>query len=399
MRTPSSAAVTRSRSRTAASSVAVGVLGRLVDQSAGAERVERVFLQQPVVDGVVQRRGGAGGEQRAAAQRDGAAVDRWLRRAPRSIGAQAPRVERRRVDALDLHLPLEPHRHPRLGPGRDADEVGIGALVERELAHLVGDAASAARARRARARCAGARPARAARCVGSRRVERHGGAVVGAVGAEAQHRLGLQPREHRRARRAPAGATAARDPLVVVRVVQQRLAREQQHLARHAAVAERADEAVAARSAPLISVITCVGQRQVSLPSAEPRPSPPWRRLRAGAAHRHHRLGREGPARRRAVDHARLGRREHLADTRAREVVDDGGARLDQRRLALDREHAARAANARCRPARRRARLRAATRRGTLPSAALCIARPTTSAARLRPMPRPPTPPVCTRCR
>ena len=115
---------------------AVGVLGGLVHQ-AGVERVERVFLGQPVGDRVVQRRRRAGRELRAAAQRGGAALD------GRAGGvevdrAERPRLQRGRIESFDLHFPFDPHRHPGLGPGGHADEVGVRALVQRELAHFVG---------------------------------------------------------------------------------------------------------------------------------------------------------------------------------------------------------------------------------------------------------------------
>ena len=75
---------------------------------------------------------------------------------------------------------------------------------------------------------------------------------------------------------------------------------------------------------PLISVITWVGQRQVSLPSAEPRPSLPWRRLRP--APRTATSGSSGNvAGRRPVDDARLGGRQ--GDRQALPLVLVGGRR------------------------------------------------------------------------
>ena len=111
--------------------------GCLVDQ-AGRHRIERVFGLQPVGDRVVQRRCRTGRQQRATAQRRRVAGDRDID-VVEIDGSQTPRLERRRVEPLDLHFPLQPHRYPGLRPCRDADQVRVDALVEREPAHLVGD--------------------------------------------------------------------------------------------------------------------------------------------------------------------------------------------------------------------------------------------------------------------
>lgn len=115
---------------------AVGVFQRLVDL-AGVILVERVFGGEPVGDRIVQRPGRAAGELRAAAQRGGGTVEGGAR-AIQVHRAELPGLQRRRIQPLDGDFPFDPHRHPGLRPGGDADEVGVGALVERELAQLVG---------------------------------------------------------------------------------------------------------------------------------------------------------------------------------------------------------------------------------------------------------------------
>ena len=189
--------------RPPSASVAERALGGL-RRLAAAGRVARVLGLEPVVDGVVQRRGRARGEQRAAAAAP-ACRRRWpVAVRSRSIGAEAPAVERRRVEAVDVDLPLQPQRHPRLGPGRDADEVGVGALVQREAAQLVGDQPLRLRTPGRRLRGGGPpAPRRRRRGAAATPGRAPGRAVVGAVAAEAQHRLGLQPAEHDRVASAP----------------------------------------------------------------------------------------------------------------------------------------------------------------------------------------------------
>ena len=308
---------------------AIAFLQGIVDLP-GACPVQRLLLLQPVVDGRMQRLRRTRGEGRAAAHVRTGALDRQAG-VLQVDRAQRPGLQAGRIQSVDGDFPFQPQRYPRLRPGGDADRIGVGALEQREAAHLVGDPLLLLPGAGARLLARGHRTRR--RGPRQHRIEGHGGAVVGAVAAVAQHRFGLEPFQQRGApgtwRRECRG-----DPLVVVRVLQQGLARQRQHLRWQRTVAERGDEAVGGDH-PVDGGDHVAGPAAGELAIGREAAVAAVAQAASGAAHGQHRLGRERMARRGPVDDARLGGCQDVADAGAGQVADQCLAGDHQRRARL----------------------------------------------------------------
>ena len=144
-------------------------LGRLVGL-AGVRAVAGVLGGEPRAHGGAERRGA-----RRSSARCARAACAWTRAgAAPSTGSTsiAPSAQpSSRSVAVQLDLPLQPQRHPRLRPRGDADRVGVDALQQREAPQLVGDE------RVVQARAHDVLSGRLQPGVGG--AERHGAAVVG----------------------------------------------------------------------------------------------------------------------------------------------------------------------------------------------------------------------------
>ena len=230
------------------------VVGHVAD--AAGRLLQRVLGGEEVPHRGGHRAGRAGRQERSAGGRGRRRGDGDV-----GVGFEVDGVEPpapHGAGQLELRLPLQPERHPRLRPRRDADRRRLGADEQRVAQQLVGDVGLLERPavrRRAPGWCRRRPRRRRSAC----RPRRRDGLRSGAGQA------GRRPRR--------------RQPPPLVRRVQHRLLRERTALRRGWRRCPASAARPGAKSPFSWRTVWC-GHRHHSRPSGDVRPSPPWRRLR-----------------------------------------------------------------------------------------------------------------------